>query len=416
MKAKRSFRTLIAVLGMISGLVLLPAAAQAANVQCGDVLTQSVVLDHDLTGCNVGAPALVVAASNVTLDLSGHLVEGDIWVYTGPAIDLPFPGPNGLMNPVVENGTVYGSVLGINGHNVTIHGLDVTQRAGGGIVAQPAIQLSATGSVTDNRVTGKDAGIMATAGVVAHNTVTDSALGIGSTGPIHDNVVRNNATGIAGDGAVESNTVDHNRVVGITLPFHGGGGLSSVRHNSITDNGIGIYSNASPLPLLVTGNVISGNHEGIDFDDVEGIVEANRIFRNGIGMRGDYLPTMRIAVNAITGNSQVGLELGGFANSLLVEDNDLSGNGGDGLLVGATVSGSILQNRADSNQGDGIHIVPNASQADHQIISRNHAWFNSGWGIESIPGDSGSGNWTKHNGLGGCNGPVQCSTTGKPKG
>src|SRR5829696_8484752 len=49
--------------------------ASASHVSCGDRITADTTLDADLVNCpNHG---IVIAADDVTLDLNGHLVDGD---------------------------------------------------------------------------------------------------------------------------------------------------------------------------------------------------------------------------------------------------------------------------------------------------------------------------------------------------
>src|SRR3954470_19118313 len=49
--------------------------ASAAQVGCGDTITTNTKLHHNLTNCpNNG---IVIGANGVTLNLNGHLVDGD---------------------------------------------------------------------------------------------------------------------------------------------------------------------------------------------------------------------------------------------------------------------------------------------------------------------------------------------------
>src|SRR3954451_6113935 len=50
-------------------------ATRSRPVACGDTITASVKLDHDLTDCpNNG---IVIGADGITLDLNGHTIDGD---------------------------------------------------------------------------------------------------------------------------------------------------------------------------------------------------------------------------------------------------------------------------------------------------------------------------------------------------
>ena len=63
--------TTAAVLTIAAALLLVPPAS-ATHVGCGDVVTQDTTLDSDLL-CE--GDGLIVAASDVTLDLGGHVIR-----------------------------------------------------------------------------------------------------------------------------------------------------------------------------------------------------------------------------------------------------------------------------------------------------------------------------------------------------
>ena len=52
----------------------MPSQALATHVQCGDVITQDTTLDSDLVNCP--GDGVVIGAGGITLDLSGHTVDG----------------------------------------------------------------------------------------------------------------------------------------------------------------------------------------------------------------------------------------------------------------------------------------------------------------------------------------------------
>lgn len=53
---------------------LLSPSARAQALSCGSVVTSSVVLTRDVTGCT--GDGLIVAADGVTIDLAGHVISG----------------------------------------------------------------------------------------------------------------------------------------------------------------------------------------------------------------------------------------------------------------------------------------------------------------------------------------------------
>jgi len=75
LRAMTPFALLVGLLGLNAS----PAGANTPAVTCGEQLTQSVVLRHDLM-CSSTGLALTVVANNVTIDLNGHTVTGDIYV------------------------------------------------------------------------------------------------------------------------------------------------------------------------------------------------------------------------------------------------------------------------------------------------------------------------------------------------
>ena len=100
--------TTAAVLTIAASLLLAPSAL-AAHVGCGDVVTQDTTLDSDLLCAGDG---LTVAASDVTLDLGGHVIRG-----TGSAgsrgvrIHTMHPEPLELQGIGVRNGEFEASHL-----------------------------------------------------------------------------------------------------------------------------------------------------------------------------------------------------------------------------------------------------------------------------------------------------------------
>jgi hypothetical protein len=63
-----------AVLAVVASVTVLPGTAQARPIGCGSVVTRSVVLAHDLLGCQ--GDGLVIGAGGITVNLAGHTVAG----------------------------------------------------------------------------------------------------------------------------------------------------------------------------------------------------------------------------------------------------------------------------------------------------------------------------------------------------
>ena len=98
----------IVIGALVCGLLMIQVSEPAAanHVGCGDVITQDTTLDSDLIDCPENG--LVVGASDVTLDLGGHTVDG---------ID-PNNGYSGILvsnriGVTVRNGDVYDFYKGL---------------------------------------------------------------------------------------------------------------------------------------------------------------------------------------------------------------------------------------------------------------------------------------------------------------
>ena len=65
------------LLTLLTVVTLLVSGSQALanHVRCGDVITQDTTLDSDLIDCP--GDGIVIGASDITLDLGGHTVDGD---------------------------------------------------------------------------------------------------------------------------------------------------------------------------------------------------------------------------------------------------------------------------------------------------------------------------------------------------
>src|SRR5436190_19773212 len=74
-RAAVTFVAVILALAVAGVIAFRGGTAHAANVGCGDTITTDTTLHKDLINCpNNG---ILIGADNVTLDLNGHLVDGD---------------------------------------------------------------------------------------------------------------------------------------------------------------------------------------------------------------------------------------------------------------------------------------------------------------------------------------------------
>lgn len=352
---------LIAVVGMILSFALLPAAAQATTVHCGDVITQNTTLDADVLGCT--GVAISIQGDNVVLNLNGHTVEGTIDAPLQPA--APWRDIE-VLNGAVKNGDVrfsygdHGVARNLRMANGSIEASDVGH--------EPAAFVAEDNTVIQGRI-------------VAFN---------GSTARLSDNVVKGGSIVLAkARGSITRNRVE-NATDSALLISHGTGSVSrNVVRNSRAD-GIEIYfaGNAEVRENFVYGSAAVG----IANDTyANSNISGNLVRANGAGISVSSLSSAHIAHNVITANVTDGVHV----------------NHEPDFVTNAT----IVDNRIDRNGGDGVR-----TDAPNTTVSGNHTWFNGNLGIEAVPGTLGGDNWAKHNGN-----PLQCvpetlcSTTEKPK-
>ena len=130
---------------MTTAATIALSCAQAAaakpplvSVTCGQTLTHSVRLANDLTNAGDG---LIVGADGVTVDLSGHAIDGDGTPgATGPDAGILDTGRNGV---TIKGGTsgnsTWGSVVVVAGGNRLrdLSGLDADAGSAFGFLRQP---------------------------------------------------------------------------------------------------------------------------------------------------------------------------------------------------------------------------------------------------------------------------------------
>jgi parallel beta-helix repeat protein len=359
----------------VAGLVASNHANGAAAKQpkCGDTITTDTTLHKDLVDCpNNG---ILIGADDVTLDLNGHLIDGD---------GTPAAGCN-PRNQLCDVG------VGDEGHNrVTVM----------------------HGSV-------REFGIGAVAAKASHTRLLGiSSSRNGGAGLGFDHVARSLLKNSSGsrNGAVGSFLVEGSHHVRILD--------SSFRHDG--DHGILV---ADSIHNHIKGNLVAGNQAGITLEDADrnqvrgnrfgrnresvligpgsrNVIARNRVSRTlaGIGIdkgRGN-LVARNVVVHARRAGIRLGLQhpfIGGARN--VVRRNVVRDSRVDGFLVGAKDRHSLLKRNVAKGAGDdGFDIESRTAK-----LTKNRAVRNHDLGIEAVRGvNDGGGNVARHNGD-----PRQCT-------
>jgi len=344
--------------------------APPPGMGCGSVVTQDTTLTANVGPCT--GDGLVIGADNIKLDLGGHTISGQ-----GPG-DGTHAGIRitAHRRVVVGNGTVKGFADGIaiiGGNANKIHDLTVTDNVG------PA---------SSDSVFGDGVGVFFSAGnTIVHNTFTHNGiydsigiLGIGS----NDNTVQNNKI---------SDTVDMGQVSGgtgngvIVNPF-----LSeffpreqSLSGNKVIGNLIETSDNSGTANLsnvngLVANNVIRNNGR-----------DPNNGPRNGIGIqhlqRAQPDTHMLVENNVVTNNPGDGILVGSEQNT--VQNNQVHGNGAGIFVTELGHLNQILNNNAANNTpvsrpglgGDLVDVNRRTDAAGNLVYDCDaNTWFGNIWG------------------------------------
>ena len=233
--------------------------ARLGNVSCGQTLTESTILENDLTNCF--ADGLVAGADGITIDLNGHTIAGRT-IPTGSGILI-----SSFDGVVVKNGTITGFDVGVS------------------------VNFGADGTrVRDLRISGNGIGngieAQALRTAVTGNTVFGRAIGIlvgGTTTTATGNTVKGNDIGI----------------------FVGGSRPVVTRNTALSNEGLGIQAPADAA--VITGNIANAN--GDDGIDATGATDASlggnsAFFNTGLGIDADA-SVIDEGGNAATGNGSL---------------------------------------------------------------------------------------------------------------
>jgi parallel beta-helix repeat protein len=294
---------LIAVLGL-AGIVVGGESAFARPLACGDTITADTTLDSDLIDCpNNG---IVIGADDITLDLNGHMIDGD-GMLLDPCPEDEFcdvgvlnDGHNGVR---ITSGTVqefaFGAFVSSARGNVLTN-LTTVDHVLSGILLVEVARTKVRGS-TASRNAGPDSGVGITLFQSHNNRIVGNAsfnnreLGIHLILSNHNYVGRNRVRDNPEDGIILQG--DGNQIVG-----------NRVMRNSIT---ITIFTN----PKRAVGNVVLRNYVrraprgGIVIDPAveRTVVKRNHVFR--AGGHGIFVlnPTTKLTRNEARYNDDLGI-------------------------------------------------------------------------------------------------------------
>jgi parallel beta-helix repeat protein len=358
--------------------------ASGPQPSCGDTITVNTKLVKDLVNCpNNG---LVIGADNITLDLNGHVIDGD--------------GAEFAECPPDEACDI--GVLDFDHHGVTIKGGKVREFTFGALVV----------GASDSRLSRLDlshhffSGLLlaeSSHSVVDGITATDNGLTTDQAGvdifDSHHLTLAGNDVFANGDIGFFVSGLDDGRFVGNRIADHPETGIlldhgnrNEFSRNRFTNDQDGIV--VSGDGNTVTGNWLSGPSDcpeecgfGISLEGGAGnVIERNTVLRfHQAGIRA-------ASFEEFGGPPTVG-------NT--IRRNLLRGATVDGLLVESTAFDTLLERNIAIGAGDDGIDVDNAATT----LTRNLAVRNGDLGIEAVAGvTDGDGNHAAANGN-----PAQCT-------
>jgi parallel beta-helix repeat protein len=409
--AMKRLATILTILGLtLSGLLASTTTASAGpprdDLSCGATITADTTLRRDLVNCP--GLGLVIGADHVTLDLNGHVVDGDaVPTPTCPSdvpCDVGVSNPLGFDDVTIRGGSIreFGTgvfLLGADGNR--LQDLQVSRSLELGTVVVETNGTVITDSEFDRNGTSGLVVVRSRDVTVTRNEVTGSrGFGVFTADLVRSRIKANeldqNDHGLAVFGESTQNFVLGNRVTrsnGSAIDL-GGGSRNRVESNRLADNGDGIILTDEER-TLVSGNRVTGSGT-YGYPDTGGFgvildgADDNVIRRNRVaGGRGPAILVTKLdSPTTADGNRVVG--------------NVAHSRASDGILIGEGATGtSVRRNVASGNGDDGIDV-----DAPSTEVTRNSARRNADLGIESVAGvRDGGGNRASGNGD-----PRQCTT------
>jgi hypothetical protein len=390
---KAAVSRLLVLALVVAGVTVLGAgSALASHIGCGDTITTDTTLDSDLVNCpNIG---IVIGADNITLDLNGHIIDGDATPVDpcpeGETCDVGVDNSAGHSGVTIEGGSVRQFSLGVlvegGAARNRLHQLAVSDTTDVGIIV-----ADSTDSVID-KTSMSDPGVN---GLV----LLDSQRAL---------VARNSVSGSTGYAVfmfgVDDSRIQHNKLDADQHGFLlGGSARNLVRHNAVSHTGGGIEVVEGATFNRVEHNRFTGILVG---DASDNLIRHNLVAApEGFGIILDGAVRTTLDRNLITAPGPAiivtKLEAAAAPRDTIVSGNHVTSKLSDGILVDNGATGTLLvRNLAIRSGDDGIDV-----DAPATTLTRNTANHNHDLGIEAVPGAiDGGGNHAAGNGN-----PAQCT-------
>jgi hypothetical protein len=382
--------------------VVTGGVSQAGVLHCGDVITANTRLTSDLVNCPDNG--IVIGADNITLDLNGHVIDGD-------GTPVPSCPPATACDTGVDN-TAGHSHVTIKGGSIRQFdvGVGVVGGAGDHIRRLAVSHTGTIGIVVDQTARP----------VIDHNVVRDPGIvAVLLTSSAKARVASNVASGTGPEEIAmflvdDSNShILRNRLTSNEESLTVGGTRNVVRANVITNSlgGIAVFDGSAAT--RVEFNRLSRVGDGVTVGVASGTVVAHNVVNRtggddtggfGILLDGSVRSTVDRNIIRATGPGP-GIYVTHLDAPTPPKDNRVIRNvttskNADGIFVDPDAAGTLLaRNLAVRSGDDGIDV-----RAPGTTVTRNVAIANHDLGIAAVRGViDGGGNREAGNGN-----PAQC--------
>jgi len=271
-------------------LALTAGQALASHVHCGDVITQDTTLDSDLLGCS--GTALTIAGDDVTVNLGGHLIEGDVRAEEQNDSRTRFLITNGRVRGTLDIRSYRTAAFkNVSAETGVLYAVGLAQVTDCNLKGLSVV-LADRAEIHDNVVSGDGVSVYrSSAATITGNRVEQSAVGVSvlhsGTATLTHNLLRENRVGL--DSSFATIRAIRNRIV------------------ANTDSGVAV----SDVGIDLIRNVISRNDgDGVRAQFAEGLLKENRADRNGddgIDLN-DFTGNITVANNHTWFNTDLGIE------------------------------------------------------------------------------------------------------------
>jgi|tagenome__1003787_1003787.scaffolds.fasta_scaffold20945952_3 parallel beta-helix repeat protein len=356
----------LAVMAIVASTCLLFGTtdqALAARVTCGQTIVANTKLANDLIDCP--SNGIVIGADNITLDLNGHVIDGDASEFAGCPPDEPCDlgvFSSGFDGVTIKGGTVREFTFGVildGAENARLSRLALNDNLWSGLLVAGTAHSTVEGlSVTGNGLTTDQAGI----------DVFDS----------HDLAIERNSVVGNGDigfyiiglenSRIDGNSVARNPETGILME----GNQNNLTRNRFSENGDAIV--VSGDRNTVAANQVSGS----TCDDDCGFGVSLEGGTGNVIERNVITHLHQAAIRVASFESEGGPPTtGNTVSANLIHASDI-----DGVLVEATATDTTVARNLVIGSGDDAIDVDNAKTT----LTGNITLRNGDLGIEAVPG------------------------------